>query len=140
VHALPGLSTPVVRYRLEHSDMSRLARGLVALAELLLAAGATRLYPSIRGVKPVEGRWDLALLWDAVSRSSVNLMTIHLFSSVGMGQRRDLTGADSHGRVWGLDNLWVNDASLLPDAPGVNPQGTIMALASRNCERFLEAA
>jgi choline dehydrogenase-like flavoprotein len=31
----------------------------------------------------------------------------------------------------------VNDASLLPDAPGVNPQGTIMAIAARNSDHFL---
>jgi choline dehydrogenase-like flavoprotein len=33
----------------------------------------------------------------------------------------------------------VNDASLLPDAPGVNPQGTVMAIASRNVAAFLAA-
>jgi choline dehydrogenase-like flavoprotein len=120
--------------------MSRLARGLVALAELLVAAGATQLYPSIRGAAPVERREDITRLWDEATRASVSVMTIHLFSSVGMGQRRDLCGADSYGRIWDFDNLWVNDASLIPDAPGVNPQGTIMAFASRNCERFLDAA
>lgn len=140
VHALPGTGAPLVRYRLEDSDMSRLARGLVALAELLVAAGATQLYPSIRGAAPVERREDITRLWDEATRASVSVMTIHLFSSVGMGQRRDLCGADSYGRIWDFDNLWVNDASLIPDAPGVNPQGTIMAFASRNCERFLDAA
>jgi choline dehydrogenase-like flavoprotein len=64
-------------------------------------------------------------------------MTIHLFSTVRMGERREETAADSFGRVWGFDNLRVNDASLLPDAPGVNPQGSVMALAARNCEHFL---
>jgi choline dehydrogenase-like flavoprotein len=34
-------------------------------------------------------------------------------------------------------NLRVNDASLLPDAPGVNPQGTVMAIAQRNVDEFL---
>jgi len=31
----------------------------------------------------------------------------------------------------------VNDASLLPDAPGVNPQAAIMAIASRNADQYL---
>ena len=37
----------------------------------------------------------------------------------------------------GTQNVWVNDASLLPDAPGVNPQASVMALAIRNARRFV---
>jgi choline dehydrogenase-like flavoprotein len=39
--------------------------------------------------------------------------------------------------VWGYRNLRVNDGSLIPDAPGVNPQAAIMAIATRNCDQFL---
>ncbi|MCX7886381.1 MAG: GMC family oxidoreductase, partial [Verrucomicrobiae bacterium] len=45
---------------------------------------------------------------------------------------------DSFGRVHGVENLYVNDASLLCTAPGVNPQGAIMALAHRNVIHFLQ--
>jgi choline dehydrogenase-like flavoprotein len=61
---------------------------------------------------------------------------VHAFSSCPMGERRDRCAADSHGRVYGRDNLYVNDSSMLPDSPGVNPQGTIMALARRNALAF----
>jgi choline dehydrogenase-like flavoprotein len=54
-----------------------------------------------------------------------------------MGRRRSRTGADSFGRVWDYANLRVNDASLIPDAPGVNPQAATMAIALRNCDEFL---
>ena len=57
-----------------------------------------------------------------------------------MGEDRDRTGTDSFGRVWGIDNLRVNDASLLPDAPGVNPQAAIMTIAARNADHFLADA
>jgi len=72
-----------------------------------------------------------------VTRQRSNLMTVHLTSSIRMGENRSLTGADSYGRVWGYRNLRVNDASLIPDAPGVNPQAAIMAIATRNCDQFL---
>jgi choline dehydrogenase-like flavoprotein len=137
VLAVPGLRAPLVTYRLTDGDMSRLARGLVHLGEVLLAAGARELYPSVVDGMVVRREEELASWWDAASRSRTNLMTVHLTSSVRMGENRDRTGADSFGRVRGYTNLRINDASLLPDAPGVNPQAAIMAIASRNSEQFL---
>jgi choline dehydrogenase-like flavoprotein len=137
VIAVPGLRAPIVTYRLTEGDMSRLARGLVHLGEVLLASGATELYPSVAGGPVVRRQDGLGEWWDAVTRSRTNLMTVHLTSTVRMGENRALTGADSFGRVWGYRNLRVNDASLVPDAPGVNPQGTIMAIAARNSDQFL---
>ncbi|OQB91089.1 MAG: Cholesterol oxidase precursor [Verrucomicrobia bacterium ADurb.Bin118] len=64
-------------------------------------------------------------------------MTIHLFSSCPMGEDRKRCATDSFGRLHGFTNLRINDASLLCTAPGVNPQGTIMALARRNVLQFL---
>lgn len=137
VIGVPGLQSPLVSYRLTDGDLSRLARGLVHLGEVLLAAGATELYPSLRGGPVVRRPDGLVDWWSGVSRSRANLMTVHLTSTVRMGEERSRTGTDSFGRVWGVRNLRVNDASLLPDAPGVNPQGAIMAIAARNCEQFL---
>jgi choline dehydrogenase-like flavoprotein len=137
VLAVPGLASPVVTYKLTEGDLSRLARGIVHLGELLLAAGATELHPSILGGPVVRRVDELGAWWDALTRSRANLMTVHLTSTVRMGEDRQRTGADSFGRVWGHRNLRVNDASLLPDAPGVNPQAAIMAIAARNCDEFL---
>jgi choline dehydrogenase-like flavoprotein len=137
VLAVPSLRSPVVTYRLTDGDLSRLARGLVHLGELLLAAGATELHPSILGGPVVRRLDEMGAWWDGVSRSRANLMTVHLTSTVRMGEDHRRTGADSFGRVWGHPNLRVNDGSLLPDAPGVNPQAAIMAIAARNCDEFL---
>ncbi len=54
---------------------------------------------------------------------------------MGVDARRAST--DSFGRVHGSKRLHVADASLLCSAPGVNPQGTIMAIARRNAFHFL---
>jgi choline dehydrogenase-like flavoprotein len=137
VVAVPGLRAPIVTYRLTEADMSRLARGLLNLGEVLLAAGAEELYPSVVGAAVVRRTDELVTWWDAANRSRTNLMTVHLTSTVRMGERQELTGANSFGQVWGYENLRVNDASLLPDAPGVNPQAAIMAIARRNADHFL---
>jgi choline dehydrogenase-like flavoprotein len=137
VIALPGLPSPLVTYRLTDGDMSRLARALLNLGELLFAAGATELYPSISGAGVTRRTDELVSWWDGLTRSRANLMTVHLTSSVRMGEDRARTGTDSFGRVWGAENLRVNDASLIPDAPGVNPQAAVMAIAARNTDHFL---
>ena len=140
VMAVPGARAPLVTYRLTEADMSRLARGLVHLGEVLLAAGATELYPSVADGLVARRTEDLVAWWDAVTRRRTNLMTVHMTSTVRMGEERSRTGADSFGRVWGFRNLRVNDASLLPDAPGVNPQSATMTIAARNVAHFLSEA
>ncbi|HET6967487.1 MAG TPA: GMC family oxidoreductase [Ornithinibacter sp.] len=140
VLAVPGVRSPLVTYSLTEADLSRLARGLVHLGELLLAAGATELHPSVLGGTVVRRIEELGTWWDQVTRARANLMTVHLTSTVRMGENRARTGADSFGRVWGYRNLRVNDGSLIPDAPGVNPQAAIMAIATRNCDQFLADA
>ena len=63
-------------------------------------------------------------------------MTVHLTGTCPWASGRD-GAVDSFGRVRDVGNLSVNDGSLLPSAPGVNPQGTIMAVAHRNVARML---
>src|SRR5690606_9966372 len=140
VVAGPGRRSPAVTYSLSEADLSRLARGLVHLGELLLAAGAVELHPSVTGGHVVRRLDELGIWWDQVTRARANLMTVHLTPSLRMGEDRPRTGTARFGRVWGFRNLRVNDASLLPDAPGVNPQAAIMAIATRNCDHFLADA
>jgi choline dehydrogenase-like flavoprotein len=88
----------------------------------------------------VRNTEELVDWWDECTRTRTNVMSVHLTSTVRIGENRNRAGSDSFGRVWGVRNLRVNDASLLPDAPGVNPQGTIMAIAARNSDHFLATA
>jgi choline dehydrogenase-like flavoprotein len=138
VRAVPGLSDPVVTYHLTRNDRELLRSGVARLALLMLEAGADEVYPSYRGAPIVRDRADLAAMQASFSTSRATVMTVHLCSTVPMGDDESRCGADSFGRVHGYDNLLVNDASLLPTAPGVNPQGTVMAFAIRNARRFIE--
>src|SRR5690606_16277028 len=87
-----------VAMALAEADLSRLARGLVHLGELLLAAGAIELHPSVTGGRVVRRLDELGTWWDQVTRSRANLMTVHLTSSLRMGEDRRRTGTDSFGR------------------------------------------
>jgi choline dehydrogenase-like flavoprotein len=75
---------------------------------------------------------------EMLPRSGLSLTTVHAFSACPIGERMDRCAADSFGKLHHFDNVYVNDASMLPDSPGVNPQGSIMALARRNAIRFAD--
>jgi choline dehydrogenase-like flavoprotein len=137
VQAVPGWRDPVVTYRLTRRDRAILARGLARLALVMLEAGATEVYPSYRGAPIVRGRRDLATLLGTFTASRATVMTVHLCSTVPFGES-PASAADSFGLLRGTTNVRVHDASLLPDAPGVNPQASVMAVAIRNSRQFVE--
>lgn len=137
VQAVPALRDPVVTYRLSRRDRELLGSGMARLALLLLEAGADEVYPCLRGAPVVRRRADLAELTQRYTASRASIMTVHLCSTVPMGEDRQRCATDSFGRVHGTSNVYVNDASLLPDAPGVNPQGSVMAVAVRNVRHFV---
>jgi choline dehydrogenase-like flavoprotein len=136
VRAVPRLRAPLVTYHLTAADLSRLARGVVHLGEALLAAGATELHASATGAPVVTDVGGLDAWWPAVDRRRANLMTVHLSSSVRMHGTAE-GGVDSYGALKEADNVVVSDASILPEAPGVNPQAAIMTLAARNADHLL---
>jgi len=127
----------VLRYELSDTDITYLSQGFARLCELLLAAGATRIYPSVHGLPSIERLAD-AVRWldQPLPAADVALTTVHAFSSCPIGERRDRCCADSYGKVYNYENLYINDASMLPDSPGTNPQATIMALSRRNALHF----
>ena len=139
VRNVPFSSDPLVRHKLEAEHFRALALALGKLCRLLFAAGAERLYPSIAGCPVLKSESDLAQIPEELPRARTSLMTIHLFSSCPMGSDRERCAVDSFGKVHGYRNLFVNDASLLCTAPGVNPQGTIMALSRRNALHYAKA-
>jgi choline dehydrogenase-like flavoprotein len=138
VRRVPGYRDPLVRFALGDSDMRDLADGTRKLSELLFAAGAEAVYPTVEGALPLAGVRDLARIADPLPRGRTSLMTIHLFSSCPMGEDKRRCVADSFGRVHGHQDLHIADASLLCTAPGVNPQGSLMAFARRNALHFLD--
>ena len=135
VRALPLFNDPLVTMRLTEGDLSLLADALRKLCETLFAAGADRLYPTAAGLGVFENPNDLARIPARLDAAA--LMTIHLTSTANMAGEPQLGVCDQFGAVWGQKNLFVSDASLLPSAPGVNPQGALLALVRRNVERFV---
>jgi choline dehydrogenase-like flavoprotein len=141
VRAFPLTGEAVVRYRLSRQDMTNLSVGMARLGELLFAAGARQLYPALRSPAVINSSAECRVfLENPIPASMMNLSTVHAFSTCPLGENKNLCAVDSYGKVHGFDNLYITDASTIPDSPGVNPQATVMALTLRNTRRFIETA
>lgn len=130
IRVLPGMKAPIVTYALEKEDYLNLREGLAKLAKLLQEAGAINLFPNVLGGMQ---KWT-----DNFSNNQLSLMTIHLFSSCPMGENRKRCVVNSFGKLHNHNNLYIVDGSTLPSAPGVNPQGSIIAFARRNALHYLK--
>jgi len=132
-------STTTSRYDLSQEDLRHLSAGLARLCTLLLAGGAVEVHPTVHGLPSIRSRTE-AIRWldELLSPGALSLSTVHAFSTCPFGERADRCAASSFGKLRGFDNLYINDASMLPDSPGVNPQGTVMAFARRNAIAFRE--
>ncbi len=77
--------------------------------------------------KALGGRFVRSMPW---RRPFHRLLTAHPLGGAVMSDTPDRGVVNDRGEVWGHPGLYVADGSLLPTAPGVNPQETIMALAT----------
>jgi choline dehydrogenase-like flavoprotein len=126
-------------FHLSRPDRELLMTGLSRICALLLAGGAEVVYPGGRNMVAVSSRAEAEKLAVEYRRCRLlDLSVLHVFGSCPMGERKEFCRVNSYGKLHAFENLYLSDASILPDSTGVNPQGTIMAIALRNARSFLK--
>ncbi|HEX4804672.1 MAG TPA: GMC family oxidoreductase [Conexibacter sp.] len=119
VRALAG--RPLIRYELCDEDLARFRTGLRRMEQLLRAAGAREVYlPLPPGVAPERAR-----------ARDLKPMAFHPLGTARADARAMHGVVDADLRLHGVEGVHVADGSAVPGALGVNPQLTIMALATR---------
>jgi choline dehydrogenase-like flavoprotein len=118
-------------YRLGPHERSLVARGMKAAARIHFAAGAEE----VRTLHAEVVRMRSPAEVDVVDRRShgpnqLGVLSAHVNGTCRIGRDPRSSGCDPGGQRHGVPGLYVADGSLLPTAPGVNPQETIMALAT----------
>ncbi len=138
VRMLPG-GIPQVFYQITDEDAHRIVKSTAMLCELLFTVGAKRILLPFAGVGELRSADDVTKLYKTkVPRSAIEVLTVHLMGTAGMGSDPDRAVTDSFGHVYGTEGLVVADASLFPSCVGTNPAETIHALATRGAHYLIE--
>ncbi len=107
---------PIVDKTLNEEDRRRRDRGLEAIHNIFESTGATEI---------IKGNLAIGL---------------HLMGgcNIGTDPTRSVATPDFH--LHGFDNIHVADSSAFPNAPGINPSFTIMALSCRAADKIVQGA
>ena len=133
---IPFFNSPFVRFSLTKNDYETLYFGMTKLAEILFSSGAKLLFPSVSSNIVIKSINDLEKI-KLLDKNKLNLMTIHLFSTIPIGGLKNKFPLSPDGYLYDNNSVYISDGSMLCDSPSVNPQGPIMAIARMNAIKFL---
>ena len=121
-----------VSYQLTERELKILAKGVEVLGKMWFRLGARRIIIPHRGLSMIEKEDDISKLVEKIMLDSRNLLlgSAHPQSGNRIGPSPADSVVDADCRVHGFKNLFVCDASVFPTSVGVNPQITVMAIAS----------
>jgi choline dehydrogenase-like flavoprotein len=126
---------PLITYQLNVADVAKVRRGLQILARVLFAAGAREVHTSALGFERLQRPEQI----DALARANLaarhfDLSAWHPLGTARMGKDPRRSVIDPTHETHDVHNLFITDGSSVPGSLGVNPQLTIMAMATRAAE------
>jgi choline dehydrogenase-like flavoprotein len=121
-----------VSYDLTQVDLERLRDAMRKLAEMHFLAGAQEVVSGVAGLPETLRSPDELSHFDRapIDPRAYNLVATHLFGGCRAGREPATSVVDPSLKVHGVDGLYVMDASVFPSNTGVNPQHSIMIVAS----------
>ena len=124
---------PEIRYDLNADDTLAFKRGIELLCELYFEAGAHTVFPPVEHVGALTRYEPMPDL----KPHHLTLMAFHPLGTARADARPGHGVVDADLKLHDAEGVYVADGSVVPSSLGVNPQITIMALASRLAYRLL---
>ena len=85
------------------------------------------MYP-FENSSPIKNTKDAESLSNNFNPKKLHLVSVHGMSSLRSGEGENAK-TDYYGKLKTLNNVYINDASILPGNTGESPQASIMAFA-----------
>ena len=135
---------PKINYKLGDSEINDLKEGIKELAGLLFDAGAEKVITGHAEITELTSRAEIENLINTIESEHQNgkinlkLGSAHPQGGNRMGDDPTKCVVDVNCKVYDFNNLFVCDASVFPSSLGVNPQITVMSLATMTAENILK--
>jgi choline dehydrogenase-like flavoprotein len=121
----------VLDYELSSADQKKMVDGLKEAARIYLRAGAKRIITGHMKKTEIHNVSELRIIDQrGAGPGSLLMASVHPQGGNRMGEDSSVSVVDSHCKSHQVSNLYVCDASIFPTSVGVNPQYTVMALAT----------
>jgi choline dehydrogenase-like flavoprotein len=126
-----GASGYIALYNMNKIDVDKMKRGIAYTAKIFFAAGAQKVFTSISKKSVLNSPAEAdELLGMKVRANQIEMMAFHPLGTCRMASDPGLGAIDGTGETFDVKNLYVADGSAVPTSLGVNPQVTIMTLAT----------
>lgn len=146
----PSTGKPRVAYTPSPFDRANGLEGIIGIARICYVTGAEEIRPNLADVEPfvrgtsqanTEAEDDRFEKWIKHLRYNGAKVTdqwgcAHQMGSCRMSKSAEDGVVDQSGKVWGVEGLYVADASVFPSASGVNPMVTNMAISNLIAKRI----
>jgi choline dehydrogenase-like flavoprotein len=119
------------------SSFIKTKKGIEILAKLLLDAGAEEVILPIKSRNIIKNEFELQVLLEECNEKDLIGLSVHGMSACRMGDSPKNSVVDLNGQVWGNDNLYVLDSSILPSNIGESPQGTILTTIDLMLQKWI---
>ena len=130
---------PLLLYRCSPHDVAALRRGIRIIGETFIAAGARELFLPVLGSDGLSPDAFRAYDFDRISMTRLECASQHPLGTCRMSRTAEDGVVDAWGQSWDVKDLYVADGSVLPSSLGVNPQLTVMMMATRIAWHMAEA-
>jgi len=139
VHRLWGRE-PIISYRMGNADREAMRTALRIGAQTFFAAGAQEVFLPILGSHGMNRDQFASFMQHdlpTLSAKKLECTSQHPLGTCRMGTNAGNSVVDHNHQAWDVQNLYVADGSVVPTSLGVNPQLTIMTMATRFARRLL---
>jgi len=122
-------------YNMKRTDIKKLKKGIAETSRIFFAAGAKKVftgvskYPILNSIDDVD-----KFLKIKIKPNNFEILAFHPLGTCRMAATSKDGVVDQNGESFEIKNLYIADGSVVPTSLGVNPQITIMTLATMIAE------